>query len=156
MSKQRGFTLVELLVVIAIIGILAGMAIPFTGVWVDKNQANQAATQLNEAYGRAKAAGLRNRQAVLTDKVASLVCISGNRLALQEASEGATSATCSGTPTWVASLPSEISISDASGTVSCIAFNSRGLQVIPDDISCSGHATFTAARGSVDAQVTLN
>lgn len=144
------------MVTVSVLAILCSIAIPFTGQWVDKNHVNQASSQLSEGYGRAKAAALRNRQAILQGNAASLVCLDAGKLSLHEGVEGVTSAKCTSTATWEATLPANISIRDDNGPLACIGFDNKGLQFKPDDLSCTLQTVFTVSRGSASAQISLN
>lgn len=53
---QRGFTLIELLVVVAILGVLAAVAIPNVGKFLDKGHEEAASTELHNVQTAAMAA----------------------------------------------------------------------------------------------------
>lgn len=62
--KQQGYTLVEILIAIAIFGILAGIAVPQTTIWVDHYRLNGAARLVWGDLQNAKMTAIKTNQTV--------------------------------------------------------------------------------------------
>lgn len=141
--KGSGYTLIEVLITIAIIAVLALVAIPITGRWVQSADLEKTEAVLIEAVGRAKASGLRNVSGATGDGYASIVCIStiSNTLTVME-STSATAATCAvnntATKLWQTKLDDDVVIEDgSSNAVSCLCSNNKGILVKPGTGTCS-------------------
>lgn len=153
---QAGFTLIELMVVVALVGILAIMAGPLTSSWVDNAKLDHVVHLLSDGYGRAEAAALRNRQGIINGGAAAVLCLSSAGLALYEAVDENTSASCSGSAIWSASLPSDVQISAGSTALSCLAFNNQGLLATPSGSSCQNSASVVVSVGTNSVQADLH
>jgi type IV fimbrial biogenesis protein FimT len=74
-----GFTLIELIVTLCIIGILAGVAIPSLGTFVEHQRTSAAISSLTTHMALARIAAVsRNRKSVLCPSVNGRQCAAGN------------------------------------------------------------------------------
>ncbi|WP_187671625.1 pilus assembly FimT family protein [Zestomonas carbonaria] len=128
MQRASGFTLIELMVTIAVMAMLIMLAAPFASGWTERAQLNSAESIWREAYGRAKAAALRNRHGAHGDQVVSFLCLNDGALGVRVARDADTPASCSSTELWKSALPSRLKSLRGGGTteVSCFAFDNRG------------------------------
>lgn len=73
-KKAAGFTLIELLVTVALVGLLALIAMPFTGDWTATQRVQETQTVLQQAIETAKARAMRNETG-LSDNPVAVVCV---------------------------------------------------------------------------------
>lgn len=130
MRRNQGFTLVELMVTLAVFGILLFMGVPLTRAWVDSSYQREAAGQLQQGLSRARATALRNQGGVIDAGPAAVLCRSGQTLNLfSVAKGGAINCSASSGALWTSSLPGSPTLTASGSTVTCVAYNSRGLPV---------------------------
>ena len=125
--RSRGFTLVELLVVITLIAIFAMAASSLGGSWINQTRIVDTQGILDEAIGRAKAAALRNGQALMAGS-AAVVCFANATLTVRESNAANTPPSCAanGSAIWNNSVPASVAIKvDGVNNLACIAFDSR-------------------------------
>ena len=78
MQRNRGFTLIELMVTVAITGILAGVAAPSMGGFIEHQRANAATSSLMSHMALARMSAIsRNHRAVLCPSRDGLTCEAG-------------------------------------------------------------------------------
>ena len=132
---RAGFTLIELVVTLAIIAILAAAGLPFAKSWMDGTRKLQAASNLIEAVGQARAIAMRNphAQSGAALPLAAVVYDNANQLLSVMSSDGTTWSTVwSGhTASRGSSIKIQLQVIGTAGQVDlgCVAFNSRGIQV---------------------------
>jgi prepilin-type N-terminal cleavage/methylation domain-containing protein len=157
MRQEDGFTLVEMMLVVTITSILAMMAGPLTGSWVTQNTLDQSANVLQEAYGRAKAAGLRNRFGIYGDNIVSMLCVQANVISVREATDKDTPASCSTTQVWKTTLQNNVSILSSGQAATCFGFNAQGFQFLPtNNVKCASNTKVRIVLGSELVDVDLN
>jgi len=159
--KIRGFTLIEVLIVIAILGLLILVAAPLSGGWVRSANVLETEAQLTQAFGKAKAAALRNNRAATGDSPASAVCLTNNVLTVREGTSTAApscGATPTGTQLWQIQVSEHVTVKLGSATganFSCLCLNNKGQ---PTTNACTGCATsinFHLSAGSETQNVAL-
>jgi type IV fimbrial biogenesis protein FimT len=78
MRRNAGFTLIEAMVSVSVIAILAGIALPSLGAFVERQRTSAAITSLTTHMALARIAAIsRNRRAVLCPSVDGSHCESG-------------------------------------------------------------------------------
>ena len=78
MQRNRGFTLIELMTTVAITGILAGVAAPSMGGFIEHQRANAATSSLMSHMALARMSAIsRNHRAVLCPSRDGLTCEAG-------------------------------------------------------------------------------
>ncbi|MCY1278644.1 hypothetical protein D9M68_217700 [compost metagenome] len=150
---MRGFTLIEMLVVLALLGAFAMLAVPFASGWTARARLNVAESTWQEAYGRAKAAALRNRHGIHGAQAASVLCVSGPALEVRVASSPTSAASCASVRQWRATLPDGLESRHAGAAVSCFAFDNRGSLLALG--SCSATAELELRHGTSHASIAL-
>lgn len=134
---ETGLTLVEMMIVVLLIGLLALMASPLTGSWVNGARVGETLAAMEQAVGQAKAAALRNPAATQGAQAASAICLSADGvLSVKPAKPAAPSvaaepANCdAGGPTalWSTRLPSGVEIKIGTTEAwSCSCFTNKAL-----------------------------
>lgn len=137
--KHAGFTLIEMMVVVALIGLLAMLASPFTTAWVEHARLNTAEGIWREAYGRAKAAALRNPHGIGGGRAASFICLGKDQLTVRSARDADTPASCTSPVLWQARLPEKLTTRPKAGShaLVCMSFNNRGSS--STEATCAGN-----------------
>lgn len=156
---QAGLTLVEMLIVVLLIGLLALMASPLTGSWINSARVNESLGAMEQAVGQAKAAALRNPAAMQGTEAASAICLSADGvLSVRPAKPAAPSvvaepATCgAGGPAalWSTRLPTGVAIKIGAQDWSCSCFTNKALLTNSGTAcgTCGNSLEFTISSGS--------
>jgi len=133
---QSGLTLVEMMIVVLLIGLLALMASPLTGNWVNGARVSESLGAMEQAVGQAKAAALRNPAAIQGAEAASAICLSADGVLSVKpakpaaASNAAVPANCdsaSPAPLWSTRLPGGVAIKIGAQAWSCSCFTNKAL-----------------------------
>lgn len=156
---HSGLTLVELLIVVVLIGLLAMLASPLTGNWVNGARVGESLAAMEQAVGQAKAAALRNPAAIQGPDAASAICLSTDGVlsvrpakpaAPPNVAEAATCGAGGPAPLWSTRLPANVTIKIGTAAWSCSCFTNRAL-LTTSGIPCGGCGTslaFTITSGS--------
>lgn len=146
-THQRGVTLIELMIVILIGGILALVAMPFTGAWVGSTQVHTGKSSLQQAWGQAKALALRNAKMVTSNEpAAELFLDTTNKLlivcpALCDDADAAEK--------WSMPIPEGITIEFTDPASSSIRFTNTGQLLDSGDMVINTHqVTYKVSKGS--------
>ncbi|MNO43262.1 Fimbrial protein precursor [compost metagenome] len=154
MKRHAGFSLIELMIVVALIGILVGLAAPFTSTWTDSAQVREAEGLLNQGIGRAKAIALRNRFGMIDSQASALLCLSqDNLLSLHEAASAGSEASCASPQTWSAQLPRRVALQNDGADFDCLALDARALPLGKNGCSTSQSFALSAGKEHVDLKL---
>lgn len=170
--RQSGVTLIEMLFVVLLIGLLALLATPLAGQWVNESRLKTVIGGMEQAVGQAKAVALRNSEGITGDEAASKICLSDSGVLSVNPAKPAAGATTPAepadcvaggpTPLWSSQMPSNLSIiydgpdsdDDSDGDWKCACFSNKGV-LTTAGTSCATCATglkLTIAIGSGDAE----
>jgi prepilin-type N-terminal cleavage/methylation domain-containing protein len=157
--SQSGLTLVELMIVVLLIGLLALMASPLTGNWVNGARVGESLAAMEQAVGQAKAAALRNPAAIQGTDAASAICLSTDGVlsvrpakpaAPPNAAEAATCDAGGPAPLWSTRLPANVTVKIGTAAWSCSCFTNRALLTTLGTAcgSCGNSLAFTISAGT--------
>lgn len=156
---QSGLTLVEMMIVVLLIGLLALLASPLTGSWVNGARVGESLGAMEQAVGQAKAAALRNPAAIQGENAASAICLSPEGvLSVNPAKpatppDAASPATCGAggpAPLWSTRLPSGVIVKTGIHDWSCSCFTNKALLTNSGTAcgGCGNSLEFTISSGS--------
>ncbi len=154
---ERGFSLVELMIILAITALLATAAAPLTSGWVRDAELTEVRGSLTQAFGRAKAASLRNFRGAQSNAPVAAICLANNTVTVREGTS-TNAPSCSantGTLVWQNPLDSNVTITSSGSAVSCLCFDNRGLLTNNACASCSTAGTLTLTAGSQNDTLTI-
>lgn len=168
---QSGVTLIEMMFVVLLIGLLALLATPLTGQWVNESRLKEAIGAMEQAIGQAKGVALRNSEGIKGDEAASKVCLTDGLLSVNPAKPAAGPTTPAepadcvvGGPAalWSTKMPSNMTIvydgpdSDdvSDGDWECACFSNKGVLTTegPSCAACATGLNLTVAIGSGGAE----
>ncbi len=163
-KKHQGVTLVELMIVIGVIGVLSLVGSQLTSSWVQQAKIVEAQGLFEQGIGKARAAAIKNPQAITNNNAATALCISNGLLTVKSASN-ATTPNCvdAGLQIWQAKLPVGLVIQDgptpSAAAVNCILFNKNAWVIGGDNCTLFGKNTVSlrlSMGGSVFGDFTFN
>lgn len=145
-ADQQGLSLIELMIVLLIIGILALVAMPFTGAWVQSTQVHEGKSTLLQAWGQAKAIALRNPKKVQANVAAAELMINADGSLTVCPS---LCASASATDKWSISPPSGTAIAFTNPVSDSIRFTNTGqLLNSSNTLITNNQAEYKVSKGS--------